>query len=316
MSATQNYEYSLAIWTYLPPIIITIGTVGHILTIIAVNGPSSKKTSFTVYLTGLAVVDLLVLYTQALNYWLIYAFDISLKDTGRALCKLNYLFSFCFPHLSSWLVMCLTTERVLCMFFAKKLGQVPGPRVGFVVVGSVVIFLLALDAHTLYGRDFQETSRGIICGFIDADYKAFFYTYWNKIHFVVYFALPVTVIILGNTAIVAKLFISSNTLSAAASTSARRRTRQVFLITLLISVAFVILVSPLPLLFFIAPVRVLELQATIFFHMLYLNHAINFFLYVLSGSRFREDLRIAFRRCLFRTTEPDSIAAISSSGDA
>lgn len=312
MNVSEINEYSMAIWKYTPPIIITVGTVGHALTIIAVNNRSRPATSFSVYLTALAVVDLIVLYSLTLSNWLVYGFDVSIKDTGRVLCKLYYFLSFCLTQLSSWLVMCLTVERVLCIFLSKISGQLPGPRVGLFVIGGVVFFLCCLNAHTMYGRDIVDTTEGKLCGFIDNNYKAFFYTYWNKIHFIVYFALPITVIILGNSAIVLKLYRSASAISSTTSATAKR-TRQVFLITLMISVAFIVLVSPLPLLFFIAPVKVTELSATVFFHMIYVNHAINFFLYVLSGSRFRNDLKKAFRRCLFKMTNSETIAMTSSS---
>ena len=306
MNVTQQYEYSRIIWKYTPPTIIFIGTIGHILTITAVNYHCRKATSFSVYLTALAVVDLIVLYTLTLNNWLLYAFDVSVKESGRAMCKLNYFLSFCLPHLSSWNVMCLTGERVFCIYLSKKASHLPGPRVGLLVIGAIVLFLCALNAHTLYGRDLQETAKDPFCGFVDNDYKDFFYTYWNKIHFVVYFALPVTVIVLGNSAIVVKLFRSARAFEGSIWSSADKRARQVLLITLLISVAFIVLVSPLPLLFFIAPVRVLELSATIFFQMIYVNHAINFWLYVISGSRFTNDLKTAFGRCLCRNTEQET----------
>ena len=302
----------MAIWKYAPPIITIIGTIGHILTIIAVNGSHRKSSSFTVYLTMLAVVDMLTLYEQAIISWLHYNFDIILREYGQALCKLNYFLGFLLTHFSSWIVMSLTLERTLCLFFPHKLGTLPRAKVGWLVIGSVFLFLLVLDSHVLYGREIVSTSKGNICGFVDNNYKLFFYTYWSKIHFVVYFALPVTVIILGNSAIVFQVYRSSTTLASTTSDILRKRRRQVFLITLLISIAFVVLVSPLPLLFFFAPVDARQLTATIFLNMLYINHGINFFLYVLSGSKFREDLRSSFRRLCCRDVEPEVLPTLSS----
>ena len=312
MSATQQNEYAMVIWKYVPPIIIAVGTLGHILTIIAVNGPNRRATSFSVYLTTLALVDTAVLYKEALNLWLQFSLGIFLKNEGQWMCKFNYFLGFLFTHMSSWIVMSLTIERTFCMFFPHKLGQLPGPRVGLIVVSSVFCFLCGLDAHVLYGRELVVTSQGNKCGFVDNNYKSFFYTYWNKIHFIVYFALPVTVIILGNSALVVKVYQSARSVTSTTSNMLQKRRRQVFLITLLISIAFVVLVSPLPLLFFIAPVDPRQLSATIFLNMLYLNHAINFFLYVLSGSRFRKDLIASFRRLLFKTEDTEIVPTIST----
>ena len=197
MGALETNAYAMAIWKYVPPIITIIGTIGHILTIIAVNGSNRKASSFSVYLTMLAVVDALTLYEQAIVSWLHYNFDIILREYGEVLCKLNYFLGFLLTHFSSWIVMTLTLERTFCVFFPHKFGTLPKPKVGWLVIMSVFLFLLALDSHVLYGREIVSTERGEVCGFVDNDYKLFFYTYWSKIHFVVYFALPVTVIILG-----------------------------------------------------------------------------------------------------------------------
>ena len=197
MGTLEANEYAMAIWKYAPPIITIIGTIGHILTIIAVNGSNRKPSSFSVYLTMLAVIDTLTLYEQAIVSWLNYTFDIILREHGQVLCKLNYFLGFLLTHFSSWIVMSLTLERTLCVFFPHKFGTLPKPKVGWLVIAIVFLFLLALDSHVLYGREIISTERGDVCGFVDINYKLFFYKYWSKIHFVVYFALPVTVIILG-----------------------------------------------------------------------------------------------------------------------
>ena len=304
MNATQPNLYSVAVWTYVPPIIIIAGTIGHILTTIAVQ--QRKMTSFTIYLTALAFVDTLVLYTQTLNLWLNYALGIVIKEHSPFLCKMHYFIGFLFTHMSSWLVMCLTIERTLCMYFPHKIGQFPGKRVGLAVVGGVLLFLCALNSHTLYGRDFVIAKNSTACGFIDENYRSFFYMYWNRAHFTIYFLLPVTVIILGNSAIVIQVYRSTKETMISDSVVTRRRTRHLFIMTLLLSISFVILVSPFPLLFLIAPVNILALPATVFYQMLYLNHAINFFLYVLSGHRFRSDLKSAFKRFACFTMRTDT----------
>ena len=306
MNKTEPNEFALAVWHYVPPVIVVVGTMGHILTIIAVNGTKRRATSFTIYLTALAVVDALVLFTQTFNLWLQYTFGINVKESGPFMCKLNYFLGFLFVHISSWLVACLTTERTICVYFPRKVGQLPGPRVGIFVCSIVVLFFCALNAHVMYGRDFELRQNKSVCGFVDKDYKAFFYTIWNKTHFIIYFCLPISIIILGNSAIVVKVYRSATLITVAQSNMLRNRTRQVFLITFMISAAFVILVPPLPMLFFIAPVDVMQPIAAVFYNMLFLNHAINFFLYVLSGSRFRKDLKDAFTRCLCGPTESEA----------
>lgn len=311
MNATEAHYYAIAIHKYVPPICIVIGTVGHLLTILTVNGPRSRKTSFTVYLTALATVDLLVLYTLAMNTWLEFAFGIYVDRTAQIICKMYHYSTYLLPQLSSWLIMCLTIERTFCMYLTQKISQMPGPRVGLAVVGSIVFFLCSLNAHMIYGRYIVSNGNSTICDFIDTSYMTFLFVYWSKIHFFLYFVLPAIVILLGNSAIVVKVYQTARNLNST-SYNMKRRTRQVFLITLMISIAYLVLVTPLPLMFFIAPIDVDGFFETIFLMTLYLNHTINFFLYVLSGSRFREDMKIAFKRLFCKIDESDNVATISN----
>ena len=314
MNSTDVNEYAISLHKYVPPFLIGIGTIGHVLTIIAVNGPASKKTSFTVYLTTLAIVDFLVLYTWSLNNWLKYAFDIIVDESSSILCKMYHYATFVLPELSSWLVMCLTIERTVCVY-SNQIGKMPGPRVGLIVTISIVVFICAANTHMLYGWDLVDSSNGTVCGFVDMKIYTFYYIYWSKVHFCLYFILPACVLIIGNSATVIKLIRSTQSLASGHTHLMKRRARQVFLITLLISISFLILVTPLPLMFFFAPINMTGLIETIFALCLYTNHTINFFLYVLSGSRFREDLKNSLGRLCCAIDEPVPVSMVSSSGN-
>ena len=306
------YEYALILHKYVPPFLIGIGTFGRALTIIAVNGPTSKRTSFTVYLTMLAIVDFLVLYTWTLNTWLKYTFDVVVEESASILCKLYHYATFVLTELSSWLVMCLTIERTVCVY-SNQTGKMPSARSGLIVTVSIAMVLCAASSHIIYGWDLVDSSNRTICGFVDRKYLMFYHIYWSKVHFCLYFILPACVLIIGNSATVIKVIRSRRSLSSGTRHLMQRHTRQVFLITLFISLSFLILVTPLPLMFFFAPINVTGLVETIFSITLYMNHTINFFLYVLSGSRFREDLKNSLGRLCCAIDEPRDFSMISTS---
>ena len=297
----------------MPPVIIILGTFGNLLTILTVS--VRKMSSFTIYLASLAVADIFVLYTQTCNLWLENVMEIELKIHSDVLCKLHYFFIFLCPQISSWLIVCLTVERTICTFFSTRVKQFPGPKVGLIVVGAVVIGLCTLSGHALYGRSLvlvqannsTNNATQVTCGFINAAYKDFYYRFWNMINFVVYFAIPFIVIVVGNTLTTYSVYKSFRSIDSMTESSAnstiRKKARNVFLITLLVSIAFVVLVTPLPLLFLFNRVNTMEFPAALFVHMLSLNHSINFLLYIMSGSRFRGDLKTAFRHLCWRRGE-------------
>lgn len=314
MDTKELNKIAVFSWTYVPPVVVFFGTVGNILTIIAAFG--NKINSFSVYLGSLAIADLLVLYTQTLILWLQNVFEISFKDISLLTCKFYYFFIFLTPQLSSWFVMCLTIERTICMFFITKVRQFPSPKVGLTVVCIIVGLLCALNGHALYGREFAAPPNTSVssCGFISEAYREFYYGYWNIINFITYFVLPIIVIIIGNSISSYKVYKSARSFTILSLSSAlRQKMRHVFVLTLLVSIAFIVLVTPLPLLFLFTPVNTLQFPAAAFVHMVSLNHSINFFLYILSGSRFREDLKLSLGRLGVLSCR--STTSVSGSGE-
>ena len=129
---------ALVIWTYAPPAIIIAGTVGNILSLMAVTNRQCRKSSFTVYLATLAITDTAYLYVTVFSNWLVNAFDIDFGSFWKILCKMAYFLSFLASHASSWLVVALTAERTFCTYFPHKIKSVCVPRTGYIVVGTII----------------------------------------------------------------------------------------------------------------------------------------------------------------------------------
>lgn len=296
----------IQVWTYLPPTIIAVGTIGNMLSIAAVTNRRCKKSSFTVYLAALAISDTLVLYTFALNTWLRYVFEKDIARSGTAMCKLYYFAVFLFPHMSSWLIVLLTVERTFATYFSQKYKLISGAKTGCITVAVLFMVLFALNSHLIYGHVSYPDENITLCDFIDYDYADFFIFYWAWIDFAVYCFLPVCIIILANTATVLRVFKVTRSTSASLSESARKRNRYLLLVTLMVSISFVLLTSPWAIHIAFAPFLLEDLHnltptqlrlETAFYTLLFTNHAVNFFLYVLSGPRFREDLKAVFTTC-------------------
>ena len=132
-----------------------------------------------------------------------------------------------------------------------------------------------------------------------------FYRVWVVAENVFYFWLPFLILVPVNTATWIKVNRSSRKCLTDTTAQMIRRTRHVLILTSLISAGFVLFVSPICALFlwevfqaedFTYPLYngeiwdVLQLIS----ECLYLcNHSCNFFLYILSGKRFRKSLRVA-----------------------
>ena len=227
-------------------------------------------------------------------------FVIELETLNDTLCKLvNYL-TYLSQHASSWLVVALAAERFYCIYFPLKAKQVCRQKAGLVVVSIIMAMLVCVDSHLLYGLSLFEYENETICDLIDDNYADFFNLYFAWIDISVLFVVPATFIVILNTAIVYKTMNSGKTIRQKTSNATRKMNRHVLVITITICVAFIVLLGPLGVVVIIKPYvfkdsssfyRPEEKQEMVFDFfaslLAQINHCVNFYLYILAGSRFR-----------------------------
>ena len=308
----DGQNITLIIWTYITPSIIIAGTVGNILSLMAVTNRHCRKSSFTVYLAALAITDTTYLYVCALRDWLTHVFAIRLGSFGNSWCKVTWVLTFLTSQASSWLVAALAAERMFCTYFPHKTKTACVPRTGYIVTGTIIGILFLLNAHLLYAvqdshmANNNTMSLGTVCGIIVPEYETVYVNAFAWIDLGLYFLLPLFVIVIANSAtVVGVLKMNAVTAALTAVNNSRiKRTRNLMIVTFLVSSAFVIFLSPMVIFGVVMP-HFLEDTALFLtadggnYYLIwaclsnwsYLNHAVNFFLYVLSGEIFRRQLK-------------------------
>ena len=298
------------VWLFTPPVFLLAGTVGNVLTLIRVTSKQCKKNSFVVYLGALAVADTAGLYVGCINAWLFYAFDIDIM-LGAVSCKiLGFMFYVC-KMMSSLLVATLSTDRMVCCCFLTKKDQFGSPKSAMIVISIILGFVLMINVHELYGFKLIAVNNDTICGYVDNSYATFFDVYFSYVDTSIYFILPTILIIVANILTVREVINStkrtSHLMLEAAVRSRIRHNRQMVIMAIAVSAVFLLTTSPGGIfgiirsyvfndseVFYVSS-DVEFLLTTIAEVLGYLNLTINFFLYFISGRRFREDLRIACR---------------------
>ena len=298
------------VWLFILPVFLLVGTVGNVLTLITVTSRRCKKNSFVVYLGALAVADTASLYVGSINAWLFYAFDIDIMLVAVS-CKILGFMFYVSKMMSSLLVATLSTDRMVCCCFPTKKDQLGSPKSAMIVISIIVGFVLMINVHELYGFSLITADNVTICGYIDNGYATFFDVYFSWVDTSIYFIVPTIVIIVANILTVREVINStkrtSHLMGVATVRSRIRHNRQMVVMAVAVSAAFLLTTSPLgistiirPYVFndsevFYASSDVEFLLTTIEGILGYLNLTINFFLYCISGRRFREDLKIAIR---------------------
>ena len=146
------------IWLILTVIFLSFGTIGNILSIITLTNKHCKKSSYTVYLTGLAIADTLALYmfvytvnAQKGNFGV-----YNLVTKSALFCKLHFALLSLFCCVSVWLIVILALERAFSVFFPFKAKTVCKPKNAFIVTASIVAFYTVFYSHYLYGMQLQS----------------------------------------------------------------------------------------------------------------------------------------------------------------
>ena len=311
----EGLNVAQIIWTYIPPVIIIVGTIGNVLTLIAVTNRHCRKSSFTVYLAAMAITDTAYLYSAALFGWLTRVFHFS--SFWNLVCKVTCFLTILTSHSSSWLIAALTVERMFCMYFPHKTKAACVPRTGYIVVGTIIGVLLLMDAHLLYAIQKNDVTNnntiliGLPCEIVVPGYETVYANVFAWIDFGLYFLLPIFVIVIANSATVVAVLRRKTVTAALTTVNSNRvkRNRHLLIITFLFSFAFIIFLSPvvifgvaMPDIYFFESPYFLQIDDNVIYYIIwaslciwsFISHAVNFFLYVLSGERFRQELKQVF----------------------
>ena len=214
---SSYHEVTVQIWTYVPPIIMCIGTVGNLLTIIVIFRQIFRISSTSLFLLCLAFSDLLVLYTAPLRQWIMHNKawehrDIRLNSEGS--CRAHTFLTYTSIQFSSWLLVAVTFERVLSVMLPHRIKTISTVKVAAVIIVSIAAFLVLLNGHFLFGIGYgyvEEQSRQVgrdiyhACWPKTSSYKAFHDDALPWIDFLVAFAIPFIILTTCNIIIIVKL---------------------------------------------------------------------------------------------------------------
>ncbi|XP_060588697.1 lysophosphatidic acid receptor 6-like [Ruditapes philippinarum] len=308
------------LWKIVPPIIISVGLIGNILTLIILLRHGRKLSSTAVFLLTLTISDTLFLLNAPLRHWILAMWDEDVRHISEIGCKFSVYLTYSSLQLSSWVLVAVTVERFICVVWPHRvrLGCTPRSSVIMVIILSFVIF--GGNTHILYGYGRSDLLIFRNRGFCEPLYEGY-NTFWSKtyswIDFIVVFVIPFCILLLANVTIIYKLRktheirrnISIDKTGSHKTSS--RDTRTVTIMLILLSVVFFICLTPVSIFYIYRPYwleSITELQCIDIYEYFrlrevyklveaitnllgYINSAFNFVLYIVSGSKYRAELK-------------------------
>ncbi|KAH3873326.1 hypothetical protein DPMN_036559 [Dreissena polymorpha] len=322
MSDQYNYFRSpealrvgILLWQIFPPILIVFGTIGNVLSIIILSKNKFKNSTSTVFLLGLAAVDLSMLYVGLLRQWLKYTFDFDIRHVSALFCKVHWWLMYVMSDCTVWILNAITIERLIATMCPHKSKRICSKKFAICSVVAILATSLLINCNLLYGFGNVEISDGnrttiLLCVPINDKYANFFGTVWTWIDLCKFSLIPFGIMATGNICIGFKLFLSKKKVypTAVAGDRMVRKGIASNMTILLVLLNFVFIFCTLPVcVYFIGEPywipkdlpREIQLQDpwwALVNIMLYANSTTNFILYCLTGSRFRDEVRRVFRR--------------------
>jgi len=104
-------------WKFGVPVIVLLGTVGNTLSFCVLVRRGMRSTPMYFYLTLLAVADTFVLYVSAFKVWIRTMTRFEVLHLSNVGCKLIMFILLCSFYLSAWLVVLVTLDRFLVVWF-------------------------------------------------------------------------------------------------------------------------------------------------------------------------------------------------------
>lgn len=310
--------------TGLPPVIIVFGIFGNLLTIIVLNRSSKKLSSTALYLVCLAISDTLFLLNGPLRQWIRHTWEYDIRGAHEVVCKITVWLTYGTLQFSSWSLVALTVERVVSVLWPHKVRTSCTTSLSKVVVIVQFVSIFGLNIHWFYGLGTSSLKYYAVktCMPLYEDYSYFFHHIWHWINFVVAFALPFIILVIGNGIIISKLktSVEKRTQMSVMKTKGRamkaeKEKKTLTIVLILLNAVFFLSQTPMSIYYIYIPYGIAKAnelacdnypeyknQAEIIWMCYsivnilgYMNATLNFVLYIISGSRFRAEILALFR---------------------
>lgn len=343
-------EIAMTMLRVLLPIIIFFGTLGNLLTFAVLVRRSMRTTPTFLYLTVLALADTIVLYLSGFKSWIRIVTGYELLHSSDVACRLMIYVLLCAFYMSSWLIVLITVDRFIVVFFPFNAYTILRIRQARVAAACLALIVALCNIHVFWSfRLSIDESGRMTCDSADDDW--FMNEIFEYLKLVTYSGIPFVLVLTLNVCLIVRIKRRTNafttrtprlkaqrpfylarrqpchssSVSSTMSTQLIMTTpnigqRRLTRLLLIVSFAWLGLTAPFTLhaLFFdTTPSARNLLVKSVCFLLMYLNHATNFYLYCITGQRFRGDLKkmLTFRwisRCSMALKAP-AVRTLSNS---
>ncbi|KAL8580425.1 hypothetical protein ACOMHN_054339 [Nucella lapillus] len=313
VSAYFLRDLTRTLWLTVPPVLLVLGCFGNVMTIVVMRGMRASESTacLSVYFTALAVSDLFVICNTMAVHWLKMAFNIPLTYFHDISCSGAIFVTHVTFLTSAWFLVVLTCQRLIAVLLPHRVGVLCTVRTGQIITAIIVIIACVLNVHFFFHYHVDTEHQS--CGSNN-------YQLVNLFSFLDLFLaslIPFMILIVGNSVLIYRamqsmqMFGKSTGTGETQTTSRSAKVTSMTVTLILTSAAFLLLSMPICIVNIYFEItgffgdktvdeglrQKLFLTHTVCILLGISNSAINFYIYILSGSRFRQETKRCFRLC-------------------
>ena len=298
----------------VPPVLVTLGVSCSAMTVLTMRTKHFRKVSTSVYMKTGALNDMFALIISLTAHWLYLNLPVVFvrTDSSHFMCKFFNFYGTGNNDFGLLLTAAMTAERATAIAWPFGASSYTVRRAKFVVAG-LATFVVVKNLHFLLSSDMVELGRtdrlcDVYAERLGSHYETFYHVVYPWLH-LAYVVFCGVVIAVSNGII---LYHVKKSTSVRKSTSNARSVGHTWqhLVPMLIgeSVLLFVLTFPFSMHLSVLAVR-RQYDSTIYtdpiknatetlvfnitFYMLYSNKCANFFMYCLTGRKFRDGLTLA-----------------------
>ncbi len=317
---------------YWTPLIILIGLPGNFLAFLVLRKKENRRISTCVYMSALCISDTslpcilaFVYYVYAWPGWPMLYQDL---DYYIIVCKLLTFFARAQLQFGSYIILFLSLDRFIIVHYPLKSKIISTPRKSMAIILLLLLFAFGYNSHNYFWTKAFPNAICVAYYGSSTEMKVFS---WLSI--ILNWLIPFSVLIVLNVSLIRT--IKNRPLDFLEAIKSSRRSmsaieRQLSRMSVIICSIFLICFTPANIRYIYTPFidtskdPKLCAAFSFFYHfshrLLYTNSAINFFIYFISGHKFRSDLKkIVWHICCYIkrsrhgnvTSPPDSPGYVS-----
>lgn len=268
-------------------ILLMIGLVGHVLSIttVAHNRKMRRQTS-GIFIISLSAVGLLTLYTgllrSVIRAYTLGEYDIRSNSDGG--CRIHLFLTYLSLHLFAWLQAAVALDRFVAVCTPIRYKTFSQQKWGWAIVGILCLMACALNTTMLVSGGLSKEEPYSCTTHIVSLHKA-----WPYMDLLSFSIIPAILITIFN------VFILHRILRNKTSSKLKQRARSLTIMLMTVNLIFLVSTVPVSIVLIVDIYHPLRTASSLLWYtcmslLQYAGTASTFFVYCLTGTRFRQEL--------------------------